>query len=180
MGGGGAIQIPAASVFCLPRPREPGLLCAVSNLRAFVKYWLPIVLWFALIFVASSDQDSAQRSSRIIGPLLRWLFHEMPEDTVGALVLFVRKCAHLTVFGILALLFWRAFRKPVKHDARPWSWREARHALIGVVIYAITDEVHQAFTPNRQGSSVDVLIDTVGGAAGLLALWAYGRRQRKW
>lgn len=166
--------------FCLRHAREDGLLCAVSRLRVFLKYWLPIVLWFALIFIASSDTQSSQRSSRIIGPLLRWLFPEMAEETIGLVVLFVRKCAHLTVFGVLALLFWRAFRKPVRGDTRPWSWSEARNSLIGVFVYAITDEVHQAFVPSRQGSALDVVIDTLGGAAALLALWVCGRWRRKW
>ncbi len=152
----------------------------MSRLRLFLKYWLPIVLWFALIFIASSDTQSSQRSSRIIGPLLRWLFPEMAEETIGLVVLFVRKCAHLTVFGVLALLFWRAFRKPVRGDTRPWSWSEARNSLIGVFVYAITDEVHQAFVPARQGSALDVVIDALGGAAALLALWAYGRWRKRW
>lgn len=111
---------------------------------------------------------------------MRWLFPEMSEDTIGLVVLFVRKCAHLTVYGVLALLYWRAFRKPVKNDTRPWSWSEARNAFLGVVIYAITDEVHQAFVPSRQGSVLDVLIDSIGGAMGLLAFWAYGRWRKKW
>jgi len=166
--------------FQLRHPRELGLLCAVSKLRVFVKYWLVIVLWFALIFVASGDTKSAQRSSRIIGPLMHWLFPEMPEETIGLVVLFARKCAHLTVYSVLALLYWRAFRKPVKNDTRPWSWTEARNAVIGVVLYAITDELHQAFVPTRQGSVLDVFIDTAGGAMGLLALWAYGRMRKKW
>lgn len=152
----------------------------MSRLRLFLKYWLPIVLWFALIFIASSDTQSSQRSSRIIGPLLRLLFPEMAEETIGLVVLFVRKCAHLTVFGVLALLFWRAFRKPVRGDTRPWSWSEARNSLIGVFVYAITDEVHQAFVPARQGSALDVGIDALGGAAALLALWAYGRWRKRW
>jgi VanZ family protein len=149
------------------------------KLRVFLKYWLPIVLWFSLIFIASGDTNSAQRSSRIIGPLMHWLFPEMPEESVGHVVLFARKCAHLTVFGILALLYWRAFRKPIKRDPRPWSWIEARNALLGVVVYAITDELHQAFVPNRQASPTDVLIDTIGGLLGLLALWTWGRWRKR-
>ena len=168
------------SVFQLRPPHEPGLLWAVSRLRVSLKYWLPIVLWFALIFVASGDTKSSQRSSRIIGPLMRWLFPQMAEETVDLVVLFVRKCAHLTVYAVLAWLYWRALRRPVKNDSRPWSWIEARNALIGVMVYAITDEVHQTFVPSRQGSVRDVLIDTVGGAIGLLALWAYGRWRKKW
>ena len=170
----------STSAFQLRQPRELCLLCAVFKLSDFLKYWLVIVLWFALIFVASSDTKSSQRSSRIIGPLLHWLFPEMPEETVGDVVTLARECVHLAVYGVLALLYWRAFRKPVKNDTRPWSWIEARNALIGVVIYAITDELHQAFVPSRQGSVLDVFIDTVGGAMGLLALWAYGRWRKKW
>ena len=145
-----------------------------------VKYWLPILLWFGLIFVASGDTNSAQRSSRLIGPLLHWLFPDLSEETIGHVILFARKCAHLTVYGVLALLYWRAFRQPVKNDTRPWSWTETRNALIGVVIYAITDELHQAFVPTRQGSVLDVFIDTVGGALALLALWAWGRWRKRW
>jgi VanZ family protein len=167
-------------VFQLLQSREPCLLCAVSKLRGFVKYWLVIVLWFALIFVASSDTQSSRRSSRIIGPILRTLFPEMPPETVDLIVHLARKCVHLAVFGVLGLLYWRAFRKPVKNDTRLWSWIEARNAVIGVFLYAVTDEVHQAFVPARQGSVWDVILDTLGGALGLLALWGYGRWRKKW
>jgi VanZ family protein len=166
--------------FKLRPPRGPFLLFAVSKLRSFAKYWLPIILWFGLIFLASSDVQSAARSSRIIGPLVHWLFPKLSDQAVGNVVLIVRKCAHLTEFAILASLFWRAFRKPVKADTRPWSWREAGAALLGVALYATTDEVHQAFVPGRFGKFHDVLIDSAGGALGLLALWAFGRWRKRW
>ena len=149
-------------------------------MRVFLKYWLVVVLWFGLIFMASSDTGSAKRSSRIIGPIVHWLFPNLPEESVQEIIFYVRKAAHLTEFAILALLLWRAFRKPVKNDKRPWSWFEARNALLGVVIYAATDEIHQCFVPSRQGSVLDVLIDSSGGAIGLLALWAFGRWRKKW
>ena len=174
-----AVQNPR-NRFELHCPREPGFLCAVSKLRLFVKYWLPILLWFTLIFGASSDASSVQHSSRLIGPLVRWLFPHLAEASVGHIVYFVRKCAHLTEYAILALLFWRAFRKPVKADTRPWSWIESRNAWLGVVVYASTDEIHQRFVPGRQGSFYDVLIDSTGGALGLLALWAFGRWRKLW
>lgn len=152
----------------------------MSKLRAFLKYWLVVVLWFGLIFVASSDTGSAKRSSRIIGPLVRMIFPELPEESVQEIIFYVRKAAHVTEFAILSWLLWRAFRKPVKNDPRPWSWIEARNAFFGVVLYAATDEIHQCFVPSRQGTVLDVLIDSVGGAAGLIALWAFGRWRKKW
>ena len=156
-----------------------GLLCAVPKLKSFAKYWLPVVAWMALIFSASSDTKSAQRSSRILEPLIRWLFPDLHPDQVWLLVLFFRKCAHLTVYAVLAILLWRAMRT-ISTQVTGWSWRVARNAWLMLVAYAITDEVHQAFVPNRQGSPWDVLIDSIGGAAGLLALWGLGRWRKWW
>jgi VanZ family protein len=52
--------------------------------------------------------------------------------------------------------------------------------LLGVEVYAATDEVHQLFVPGRFGTFHDVLIDTTGGALGLTALWAWGRWRKRW
>jgi VanZ family protein len=150
----------------------------VLKLRVFLKYWLPVLLWMTLIFSASSDTNSYAHSSRLIGPLLRWLFPQMPEDTVNLMILIARKSAHLTEFAVLALLFWRALRRPVKNDPRPWTWREARLVLGLVALYAASDELHQLFVASRDSTVHDVLIDTAGGAAGLLALWLWGRWQK--
>jgi VanZ family protein len=128
-----------------------------------------------VIFSASGDTHSFQHSSRIIGPVLHWLFPAMSEATIHAIVVFVRKCAHLTEYAILALLFWRMLRKPVKNDPRPWSWRHAAIAVGLVAVYAATDEFHQLFVPSRDASVRDVLIDTLGGAGGMALLWTIGR-----
>ncbi|MGB7746843.1 MAG: VanZ family protein [Verrucomicrobiia bacterium] len=148
--------------------------------RPFLKYWLPVLIWMALIFSASADSHSYEHSSRLIAPLLRWLFPQIPDTRVYAVIYFARKCAHLTEYAVLALLLWRAVRKPVKHDPRPWIWSETRVALLLVALYAASDEFHQSFVPNRDAAVLDVLIDTVGGAAGLLALWAIGRWRKHW
>lgn len=95
-------------------------------------------------------------------------------------VFFIRKCAHLTEYAVLALLFWRAFRKPIRRDPRPWCWADARRSILLVGLYAASDEFHQLFVPQRDGKVSDVLIDTSGGIAGLLLLWAVGRLRRHW
>lgn len=130
-----------------------------------------------LIYSASGDRKSSQRSSRLIEPLLRWLFPDLTEDTVWLVVLLVRKCAHLTEFAILALLVWRALRV---RGERAWSWRLARNAWLLAVLYAASDELHQWFVPDRQASGWDVVIDATGAAAGLIGLWALGRWRRWW
>ena len=156
-------------------PRWIRFSLVVLQLRSFFKYWLPVLIWMTLIFSASADSHSYIHSSRLIAPLLHWLFPQMPQTWVDAIVYYARKCAHLSEYALLALLLWRAVRKPVKNDPRPWGWREARVALLLVALYAASDEFHQLFVPSRDAALHDVLIDTVGGAAGLLALWAVGR-----
>jgi VanZ family protein len=150
----------------------------VPNIRTFFKYWLPLLAWMTVIFTASSDTKSFEHSSRILAPLLRWLFPQIPDDTVHLIVLTARKCAHLIEYAVLAMLLWRALRKPAKNDPRPWNWREVKVALLVVFLYATTDEIHQIFVFSRTPRAHDVILDTLGGAAGLFALWILGRWRR--
>ena len=139
-----------------------------------------MLVWMWVIFSASGDQLSFQHSSRIIDPVVRWLLPHLSDDAVRAIVIIVRKCAHLAEYALLALLLWRALRKPPKPDAPAWRWSEAGLVLALVGLYAATDELHQAFVPSRQGCVTDVLIDTSGAALALLCLWAVGRLRKRW
>ena len=156
------------------------LPCAVPLVRSLIKYWLPVVIWMVIIFSASSDTMSSQHSSRIIGPVVRWLFPHLSEQRVDQIVFAIRKCAHLTEYAVLAVLFWRAVHKPVGKDARPWRWAEAGFAVLFVAVYAASDEIHQLFVPHREGRVTDVMIDTAGAVIGLLLLWLVGRVSRFW
>ena len=77
----------------------------------------------------------------------------------------LRKLAHATEYGLLFLLWLRAFR-----------WRNAAAAAAIAIAYAISDELHQTLVPTRVGSPVDVLIDVAGVAiAALLVVRVRGR-----
>ena len=134
----------------------------------------------SLIFLGSSDAHSYQHSSRIIVPLLHWLFPHMSEAHVELIHHLCRKCAHLTEYAVLACFLWRAVRKPVRNDSRPWSWREAAIAVLIVFAYASTDEFHQRFVPTRTPLVSDVFIDTSGAVIGMLVLWAIGYLLNWW
>ena len=69
----------------------------------------------------------------------------------------LRKGAHLTEYAVLGGLLYRALG------------REALALATGIV-YAATDELHQYFVRGRHASPVDVAIDAVGLAVGML-LW---------
>jgi VanZ family protein len=69
----------------------------------------------------------------------------------------LRKGAHLTEYAVLGGLLYRALgREPL--------------ALAAGIAYAATDELHQYFVRGRHASPVDVGIDAVGVAVGML-LW---------
>ncbi|PWU11289.1 MAG: hypothetical protein C5B50_23615 [Verrucomicrobia bacterium] len=131
-----------------------------------------------LIFTASTGAGSFHNSSRILGPFLDWLFPAMSQDDVSHIVFLIRKCAHMTEYAMLAFLLWRAIRKPVRNDPRPWSWRQALVVVLLVFLYAASDEFHQRFVPTRDPSIRDVIIDTCGGTLGMLALWVFWKIQR--
>jgi VanZ family protein len=148
--------------------------------RLFLKYWLPVLLWMALIFTGSSDSKSYQHSSWIFVPFMHWLFPHMSQEHIDDLHLVFRKSCHLTEYAVLALLTWRANRRPLKNDPRPWNWQEAGLALSIVFAYAATDELHQVFVPTRTAEISDVMIDTTGGACALLILWILGHIRKRW
>jgi len=134
----------------------------------------------AVIFFLSTDILSDQRTSRFIGPILRWLDPGISDAAVRNIQYTVRKCGHLSEYAILAILLHRARNPPATTSTSAWTWSQAAWALSMTALYACTDEFHQAFVPSRQASVLDVLIDTVGGGIGLAAWWVVGRWRKKW
>ena len=146
---------------------------------SFLRYWLPLLVWMVVIFSASADTQSNEHTSRFLVPFLRWLNPNISQSVIDAAQWVVRKSAHTTEFAILAWLWWRALRKPVRCDPRPWSSRTAWLALACVFLYASSDELHQLFVANRSASIKDVAIDTFGGCIGLGLLWLLYRKPRQ-
>jgi VanZ family protein len=151
-------------------PRGPRDL-AVSFARA----WLPVAAWMAFVFIGSTDAFSSGHTSRLIGPFLRWLWPGLSHAAVESAVFWIRKAAHVTEYAVLAALWWRALWQRAPRDPRPWSWPVAGQALLGSVLWAAADEIHQATTATRGPSVRDVALDAAGAALGLLVLWRVWR-----
>lgn len=152
----------------------------MHRVRSFLRFWLPALIWMAVIFSGSTNAGSTHHTSRIIGPILRWINPNVSDQTIENTQFVIRKIGHLTEYAILALLFWYALYKPRQQDVRPWSRRIAGKALMLAAIYSGSDEIHQAFVPTRQAQFSDVLIDLCGASLGILALWAFGRWRKVW
>ena len=93
----------------------------MSKARVLFKYWLPVGVWMLLIFCASSDTLSSAHTSRIIGPIVRWLAPNISEVALERIVFRVRKCAHMVEYAMLAWLVWRAIRRQRRSAIREWA-----------------------------------------------------------
>jgi VanZ family protein len=111
---------------------------------AFMKRWLPVVLYAALIFAGSS----------------------VPGDAIDHRVGAHDKLIHATEYAGFAFLLARAL------GARRW-WL----AIVIGVLFGVSDEFHQTFTPHRSGNDLgDITADAVGSTVGALAWFLLRRR----
>lgn len=146
---------------------------------SWLKKWWPALLWAAVISTFSTGAFTSEHTSRIIIPILHWLFPRAPTATLQAMHFVVRKCAHFTEYFILSLLVLRAMRAGRRENRLAW----ALLAILLVAGYASLDEFHQSFVPGRTAAVGDVLIDTSGGVAAqllaaLFVLWGHVRERQ--
>jgi VanZ family protein len=143
---------------------------------SFFKYWMPLFLWIAVIFVGSTDVMSAEQTSRFIAPFLRWLKPDVTAAMIAQVQFFVRKAAHLGEYAILAMMLWRAAR----HGTNIKVKMSILFVLVWVAcaMFAAADEFHQSFVPTRTAAFGDVLIDMCGAIAGLIVCMMFVARGR--
>lgn len=140
----------------------------------WLRWWWPVLVMMTTIFIASTDLGAASHQSRFLIPVLQWL--GFGDAAIGAIILTIRKCAHLTEYALFAVLLWRALRRrPILIPRLAWPLRDAALPFGLCALYATLDEIHQALVPSRTGSAVDVMIDATGAAIGLTLLWRWHR-----
>lgn len=151
---------------------------------AFLTAVMPAVIMMCLIFWFSArpaDQSSRQ-SGVIVRAIVSTVDHisgltdSEKQHLSEKLEWPVRKAAHMTEYGVLALcFFWALYSYGIR-------WGRLLSLLLAA-LYACTDEFHQTFVPGRDGSPRDVFIDTAGAAVFLTVLWiiqrAAGSRRSK-
>ena len=136
------------------------------------------ILIMAFIFLQSAlPADLSKEESNLIVQALIEFLH------VDAKILSfaVRKCAHFTEYLLLGLSLFATVREydPVRLE-RNEQWQRTALLSWGIgALYALTDEVHQAFVPGRSCEIRDMLIDSCGVAAGVLIMAALRSRRTK-
>lgn len=133
-----------------------------------------VVLWMAVIFLFSAQNGSSSGSmsagvtealARLLTPGFDELSPLAQAETVEALHLFVRKAAHFSEYAVLGMLTVNALRT--------YRLNKALRFILPVatcLVYAVSDEIHQYFIPDRACRAFDVFIDTLGGLTGALIL----------
>jgi VanZ family protein len=158
------------------RVRRPSLILLMRSTRHLLKSWLPLCIWMAVIFIASTDRGSPAHTSIFIDPFLHWLLPNASADTLDRVHLLIRKLAHLAEYATLGLVLFRALDSTCRSVLRDQRWKIAGLAFGIAALYAASDEFHQSFVPSRHASAVDVLIDTCGAMLGIGMVFAFGKR----
>ncbi|TRY37203.1 VanZ family protein [Geobacillus sp. LEMMJ02] len=137
-------------------------------MRNLLSRWLPVILWCLVIYTFSeSSLFTGANTAHVLQVILSYLpFGGGDEEGPSWLNFLIRKVAHLTEFGILAALVWRALLPKRFAYAGAWLFATA---------YAATDEWHQSFEPERTATPKDVAIDSCGALIALLVVWGCRR-----
>ena len=141
----------------------------------FLKYWLPIVIWLIMIFIGSTDLMSAEHTSRIIGPILRWLYPGISPSRIEQVQFVIRKTAHVSEYAVLSLLIFRALANTTRQAGLAGA---ASITLLISSAFAASDEFHQSFVPSRTSSVRDVVIDITGAIFGMTIYWSFVHKKR--
>ena len=144
-----------------------------SDRHQLLKAWIAAILWLIVIAIESTSYLSSHNTSRILYPVLHFLFG-MDWERFEVWHFYIRKGGHVFGYGLLSILLFRAWREtlPAASGAR-WTLRWTNIAILGTAVVASLDEWHQSFIPSRTGTVRDVILDTCAGIGAqiLLYLW---------
>ncbi|MDQ0206925.1 VanZ family protein [Alkalicoccobacillus murimartini] len=145
-----------------------------------------------LIFYSTSQPYSNQDIRPVLNKMpIYWLENTFVNDisftygyqvrsieangVAGFLEFFIRKASHLSIFAVVGFLATRLLAFYVRVRTA------ALITFFTVLIYACIDETRQYFSAGRQGLIGDVIIDTVGGTIGIIAmvLWLKRKKRKK-
>lgn len=141
-----------------------------KNIIRIITLLLLVVTFMQIFNFSSQDGQTSSGLSRKVARKIIDVFpytKNLSEKTKNKIVErsqpIIRKCAHLSIYtlvGILIMSFISTYKLHLKY-------KFSISILVGL-IYAISDEIHQSFIPERTASPIDVGIDTFGVFLGII------------
>ena len=121
---------------------------------------IALVIWMGIIFYMSGQvaTTSSGMSSFFVEPIKPYA----PDFSEDAITFIVRKSAHIFMYFVLGMLVFNVLRQYIHNNNKLVIF-----SIIFAFIYAITDEIHQMFVPERSAEPRDVLLDTLGASLGV-------------
>ena len=115
--------------------------------------YLPIAIFSTLLIICMSS----------IPDKTLWGSGSLSEQIISNL-------AHIPAYALLTFLWLKSFAEPEsKNNIISFSL-----ILSGLVLFAVSDEIHQSFVPGRTASFMDIGLDFVGILFGLWAFKLFG------
>lgn len=117
-----------------------------------------IIIWAILIFGLSgqSGTESSGLSRKIVA------IFTSNEEIIDVVEPYIRKVAHFSEYGLGGILFTLLLAT--------YKWTDRKIMFIAILLgiwYASMDEIHQLMVEGRNGSILDVYIDTLGFSTGV-------------
>ena len=126
-----------------------------KNKPLAVVFWLLTVAVMTVIFMFSADtgEESEEVSQSLFGLLIDFIGQFISHDVL-------RKIAHFTEFAALGFCMTGAIHFTT-------GKRNFLTVFIPCVLYAVSDEIHQYFVPERACRVFDMFVDSCGIATGI-------------
>ena len=126
-----------------------------KNKPLAVVFWLLTAAVMVIIFMFSADtgEESEEISQGLFGLIVEFIGQFISHNTL-------RKIAHFTEFAALGFCMTGAVNYT-------FGKRNFFLPFIPCVLYAISDEIHQYFVPERACRVFDMLVDSCGIATGI-------------
>jgi VanZ family protein len=138
--------------------------------------FLKIIMWGLVLFMAcvifSFSSQPAKQSNSVSKGITRKIVDTLPQTKhkteeqkqkiVNKINHYVRKLAHFSAFFFLGLFLLCAMM--LTYSNKYSFLKILVFSAIIALLYAISDEIHQMFVPNRGPQVKDVLIDFSGSA----------------
>lgn len=120
-----------------------------------LKYWLPAILYMALIFFMSTNPAPEEaKAIPYIGPY---------------------KIVHLVEYGILSLLYFYALHRTTTLTL----FKKLVYSIVFTYAYGVFDEVHQSFNPQRSAAVIDTVANFFGALGMQSSIWSIYKIRRK-
>jgi len=134
-----------------------------------------LISWLSLIFYFSNQKGSlSETNSDFVIEILNNIFKSFNIDikSIESISFIIRKLAHMFLYFVLYLLFYYTmYQFNIK--------KRKCLSFIFCLFYAICDEFHQLFIPNRSFQIFDIFIDMLGVSLSYLTLFVKNKLNEK-